>query len=104
MMTYPASTGRNFDEILRCVDSLQLTSSKEVATPADWENGDDVIVNFPLTDKAAEETFGLVRFLKAQSSFLYLIIQPVCIFVIFFLIRACLSFFSGWILGRGSAL
>jgi len=58
MMTYPASTGRNFDEIMRVVDSLQLTASKKLATPADWKNGEDCIVNFPLTDKMADETFG----------------------------------------------
>jgi 1-Cys peroxiredoxin 6 len=58
MMTYPASTGRNFDEIIRVVDSLQLTSNNKVATPADWKSGDDVIVNFPLTDKDADEFFG----------------------------------------------
>lgn len=43
-LTYPASTGRNFDEILRVIDSLQLTSDYSVATPADWKNGEDVIV------------------------------------------------------------
>lgn len=58
MITYPASTGRNFDEILRLVDSLQLTSTYAVATPADWKPGNEVIVNFPLTDAQAEEKFG----------------------------------------------
>jgi alkyl hydroperoxide reductase subunit AhpC len=58
MMTYPASTGRNFDEIIRVIDSLQLTSNKMVATPADWKIGEDVIVNFPLTDKDADDLFG----------------------------------------------
>lgn len=43
-LTYPASTGRNFDEILRVIDSLQLTADYSVATPADWKHGDDVIV------------------------------------------------------------
>jgi alkyl hydroperoxide reductase subunit AhpC len=43
-LTYPASTGRNFDEIIRVIDSLQLTSSYKVATPANWKNGEDVIV------------------------------------------------------------
>lgn len=43
-LTYPASTGRNFDEILRVIDSLQLTDSNKVATPADWEPGEEVVV------------------------------------------------------------
>lgn len=58
MITYPASTGRNFSEIIRTIDSLQLTSKHQVATPADWKNGEDVIVNFPLTDAQADEHFG----------------------------------------------
>uniref|UniRef100_A0A7S1Y755 Peroxiredoxin C-terminal domain-containing protein n=1 Tax=Grammatophora oceanica TaxID=210454 RepID=A0A7S1Y755_9STRA len=58
MITYPASTGRSFPEILRVVDSLQLTSNKKVATPADWKQGEDVIVNFPLTDSMADDAFG----------------------------------------------
>jgi len=49
-ITYPASTGRNFDEILRIVDSLQLTDGHSVATPANWKNGDDVIIVPSLQD------------------------------------------------------
>jgi alkyl hydroperoxide reductase subunit AhpC len=45
MLTYPASTGRNFQEILRVIDSLQLTANHSVATPADWKDGDDVVVS-----------------------------------------------------------
>ena len=48
--TYPASTGRNFDEILRVIDSLQLTDSHKVATPANWQDGDDVVIVPSLQD------------------------------------------------------
>jgi len=55
MITYPASTGRNFDELLRVVDSLQLTAYHKVATPANWNNGDDcVIVPAVATEQIAE--------------------------------------------------
>jgi alkyl hydroperoxide reductase subunit AhpC len=50
MLTYPASTGRNFNEIVRVIDSLQLTDSHSVATPANWEQGDDVIIVPSLQD------------------------------------------------------
>src|SRR5215468_8925288 len=50
MITYPASTGRNFDEILRVIDSLQLTDHHQVATPADWKDGDDCVIVPSLTD------------------------------------------------------
>jgi alkyl hydroperoxide reductase subunit AhpC len=56
-LTYPASTGRNFDEILRVVDSLQLTAQHQVATPADWKHGEDVIIVPALSDEAAKEKF-----------------------------------------------
>uniref|UniRef100_A0A6S9DZJ7 Thioredoxin domain-containing protein n=2 Tax=Ditylum brightwellii TaxID=49249 RepID=A0A6S9DZJ7_9STRA len=58
MMTYPASTGRNFDEIIRVLDSLQLTANNSVATPVNWKQGEDVIVNFPLSNADADEKFG----------------------------------------------
>ncbi|AWV90686.1 peroxiredoxin [Bradymonas sediminis] len=51
-LTYPASTGRNFPELLRVIDSLQLTDSNSVATPADWKMGDRVIISPSITDKA----------------------------------------------------
>jgi len=50
IITYPASTGRNFDEILRVIDSLQLTEYQSVATPADWKDGDDVVIIPSLQD------------------------------------------------------
>ena len=56
-LTYPASTGRNFDEILRVIDSLQLTANHKVATPADWKNGEDVIIVPALSDEEAKERF-----------------------------------------------
>ncbi|MFT5531560.1 MAG: alkyl hydroperoxide reductase subunit AhpC [Candidatus Poriferisodalaceae bacterium] len=56
-ITYPASTGRNFDEILRVIDSLQLTAKHQVATPVDWQQGDDVIIVPALSDEQAAEKF-----------------------------------------------
>lgn len=56
-LTYPASTGRNFDEILRVIDSLQLTAKHQVATPANWKNGEDVIIVPSVTDEQAKEKF-----------------------------------------------
>ena len=56
-ITYPASTGRNFAEILRVIDSLQLTSKYSVATPANWTDGDDVIIGAAITDEQAREKF-----------------------------------------------
>ena len=56
-LTYPASTGRNFDEILRVIDSLQLTAKFMVATPADWQNGDDVIIGSAVSDDEARQLF-----------------------------------------------
>lgn len=57
-ITYPASTGRNFDEVLRVIDSLQLTANHSVATPANWVRGDRVIVSPALDDEVAAATFG----------------------------------------------
>lgn len=56
-LTYPASTGRNFNELLRVIDSLQLTANYQVATPADWEDGEDVIVTPAVTNDQLEEKF-----------------------------------------------
>lgn len=56
-LTYPASTGRNFDEILRALDSLQLTATYSVATPADWQHGQDVIIVNSISDDEAVTRF-----------------------------------------------
>lgn len=56
-LTYPASTGRNFTEILRVIDSLQLTANHKVATPADWQHGQDCIVSPAVSDTDAEKLF-----------------------------------------------
>jgi len=56
-LTYPASTGRNFDELLRVIDSLQLTANYSVATPVNWKNGDDCIIVPSVSDEDAKEKF-----------------------------------------------
>ncbi len=57
IITYPASTGRNFDEILRVIDSLQLTANYKVATPVNWQHGDDCIIVPSMPDAEADKTF-----------------------------------------------
>ena len=57
-LTYPMTTGRNFDEILRALDSIQLTAKHKVATPAGWTQGQDVIVTAAVSDEEAEKAFG----------------------------------------------
>src|SRR4051794_25367588 len=57
-LTYPMTTGRNFDEILRVLDSIQLTAKHKVATPAQWKQGDDVIVTPAVSDEDAMKNFG----------------------------------------------
>lgn len=57
VISYPMTTGRNFDEILRVIDSLQLTSKHKVATPADWKNGEDVIIVTSVSDEEAKQKF-----------------------------------------------
>jgi alkyl hydroperoxide reductase subunit AhpC len=57
MLTYPPSAGRNFDEVLRVIDSLQLTDGNKVATPANWRKGDRVIIVPSVSDDAAKELF-----------------------------------------------
>lgn len=60
-LTYPASTGRNFNEIIRVIDSLQLTDEHKLATPADWNNGDNCIVTPAVDTEKAKELFGKVE-------------------------------------------
>ena len=57
MLTYPMATGRNFDEILRVIDSVQLTANHQVATPANWKHGDEVIIVPAVSDEAAKEKY-----------------------------------------------
>ena len=56
-LTYPASTGRNFDEIIRVIDSLQLTATYKVATPVNWKNGEDVIIVPAVSDEDAKKVY-----------------------------------------------
>jgi len=56
-LTYPMTTGRNFDEILRVLDSMQLTSAHKVATPVNWKNGEDVIIAGSVTDEEAKQKY-----------------------------------------------
>jgi alkyl hydroperoxide reductase subunit AhpC len=73
-LTYPASTGRNFDEILRVIDSLQLTAGYKVATPADWQDGEDVIIIPAVSDEEAAERFP--KGFEAKKPYLRLTPQP----------------------------
>ena len=73
-ITYPASTGRNFDEILRVIDSLQLTAGYKVATPANWKNGEDVIIVPAVSDDEAKTRFP--KGWKALKPYLRLTPQP----------------------------
>lgn len=74
-ISYPMSVGRNFAEILRALDAIQITDGAPIATPANWQLGQDVIVGLALTDEAAKEKFGTLdfklpylRFAKAPAS------------------------------------
>ena len=74
MMTYPMTTGRNFDEILRVLDSMQLTAEHQVATPVNWKDGDDVIIVPAVSDEAAKEKYPSGW--KALKPYLRLVPQP----------------------------
>ena len=58
ILVYPMTTGRNFDEVLRVIDSLQLTAEHKVATPVNWQQGDDVIISGSVSNEQAKEIFG----------------------------------------------
>lgn len=58
ILTYPMTTGRNFDEILRALDSIQLTAKHQVATPAQWKQGEDVVITAAVSDEDAKARFG----------------------------------------------
>ena len=58
VLVYPMTTGRNFDEVLRVIDSLQLTARHRVATPVNWQHGDDVIIAGSVSNDEAKEIFG----------------------------------------------
>jgi thioredoxin-dependent peroxiredoxin len=73
-LTYPASTGRNVDEILRVLDSLQLTADYKVATPVNWKDGDDVVIAAAVSDEEAKERFP--KGYKAVKPYLRLTPQP----------------------------
>jgi alkyl hydroperoxide reductase subunit AhpC len=64
ILVYPMATGRNFDEILRVIDSLQLTDKFKVATPANWKQGDDVIITTAVSDEEAKTRFPGFKTLK----------------------------------------
>jgi alkyl hydroperoxide reductase subunit AhpC len=73
-VTYPASTGRNFDELLRAIDSLQLTARHQVATPVNWKRGDDVIIVPAVSDAAARERYP--QGWRAPAPYLRYVPQP----------------------------
>jgi alkyl hydroperoxide reductase subunit AhpC len=73
-LTYPASTGRNVDELLRVIDSLQLTAKNSVATPVNWQQGDDVIIASSLSDEDAKKKFP--EGWKAPKPYLRIVPQP----------------------------
>ena len=74
ILMYPMSTGRNFDEVLRALDSIQLTAQHKVATPANWKNGDDVIIPTNVSDEEAKQKFPAGW--KAPKPYLRITKQP----------------------------
>jgi alkyl hydroperoxide reductase subunit AhpC len=74
MIAYPMTTGRNFDEVLRVIDSLQLTAKHKVATPVNWKPGDDVIIAGSVSDDEAKKTYP--EGWKAPRPYLRIVPQP----------------------------
>jgi alkyl hydroperoxide reductase subunit AhpC len=74
MLTYPMSTGRNFDEVLRLLDSCQLTSRHKIATPVNWKPGDDVIIVTSVSDAEAKEKYP--QGFKTLKPYLRVVQQP----------------------------
>src|ERR1700686_5082567 len=73
ILIYPMTTGRNFDEVLRVIDSMQLTAKHKVATPAQWRDGDDVIIAGSVSDDQAREIFGEW---KSPKPYIRIVPQP----------------------------
>jgi alkyl hydroperoxide reductase subunit AhpC len=73
ILVYPMTTGRNFDEVLRVIDSLQLTANYKVSTPAQWQEGEDVIIAGSVSDDQAKELFGTWR---APKPYIRIVPQP----------------------------
>jgi alkyl hydroperoxide reductase subunit AhpC len=74
MLSYPMSTGRNFDEVLRVLDSMQLTAKHKVATPVNWKTGDDVIILGTVTDEEAKQKYP--QGWKSPKPYLRIVPQP----------------------------
>ena len=74
MLTYPMSTGRNFDEVLRVLDSMQLTATHKVATPVNWKHGEDVIIVPAVSDEEAKQKYP--NGWKAPKPYLRIVAQP----------------------------
>ena len=73
ILVYPMTTGRNFDEVLRVIDSLQLTANHKVSTPVNWKQGEDVIIAGSVSDEQAKELFGEW---KAPKPYIRIVPQP----------------------------